>query len=277
VQRLGFDPDAGTVVGAADWVTTGTRRWSSPDPSPDGRAVAMYTLVQPEGDVYVVNGDGTGLRQVTGGDSTVDRVPRWSPDGQWIAFFSTRSGRLQLWKVRADGSELTQLTAAPHNVGVPAWSPDGSRLAGSAAIQDSGRLVIVDPTRPWAEQVPERRPAPPGFSPFNANAWSPDGTWLAGSVGFGDAGIVVYSLEADRYERLTDVGQWPVWLPDSRRLLYVSGGNAFFVVDRVTKRVQRVYSVTRDVIGPPRLTRDGRHAYFTRRVTEADLWLVTLH
>jgi hypothetical protein len=36
-----------------------------------------------------------------------------------------------------------------------------------------------------------------------------------------------------------------------------------------------IYSTTRDVIGPPRLTRDGRSIYFTRRVTEADVWLVS--
>jgi hypothetical protein len=30
------------------------------------------------------------------------------------------------------------------------------------------------------------------------------------------------------------------------------------------------------VIGPPRLTRDGRTIYFSRRVTESDIWLVNL-
>jgi hypothetical protein len=34
--------------------------------------------------------------------------------------------------------------------------------------------------------------------------------------------------------------------------------------------------VARDVIGPPRLSRDGRRMFFSRRVTEADIWLLTL-
>jgi hypothetical protein len=34
--------------------------------------------------------------------------------------------------------------------------------------------------------------------------------------------------------------------------------------------------VTRDVIGPLQIGRDGQSAYFSRRVTEADIWLVTL-
>jgi hypothetical protein len=31
-----------------------------------------------------------------------------------------------------------------------------------------------------------------------------------------------------------------------------------------------------DIIGPPQLRRDGREAYFSRRTTEGDIWLVTL-
>jgi hypothetical protein len=48
------------------------------------------------------------------------------------------------------------------------------------------------------------------------------------------------------------------------------------VVDRETGSVRQLFAVQRDVIGPPRLTKDGKAAYFTRRVTEADLWLMTL-
>jgi hypothetical protein len=37
-----------------------------------------------------------------------------------------------------------------------------------------------------------------------------------------------------------------------------------------------VFSVARDVIGPAQLSKDGRRAYFSGRVAEADIWLVTL-
>ena len=57
----------------------------------------------------------------------------------------------------------------------------------------------------------------------------------------------------------------------------MTGGNAFYTVDRVTPEAQRVFSTEWDLIGPPRLTRDGRTAYFSRRVIEADIWMVTLH
>jgi hypothetical protein len=109
------------------------------------------------------------------------------------------------------------------------------------------------------------------------NSWSPDGDKLVGQlgrIGGPGRGIAVYSFRTGRYEKLTEVGEWPVWLPDSRRVLFVVNGKEFRVVDAVTKRVRTIYSTPRDVIGPPRLSRDGRTAFFTRRVTEADVWLM---
>jgi len=278
IQRLALDPGAGSVRGEPAWVTTGSRRWSSPDPSPDGAWVAFYSLVQPEGDLYVARPDGTGLRQLTG-DAAKDRLPRWSPDGQWIATFSDRSGRLELWKIRPDGSDLTQMT----DVGAAyfAWSPDGSRIA-AATMLESGqppRTLIFDPARPWARQTPEvSPPMEPAPARFAVNSWSTGGDRLVGQVevkGRG-TGIAIYSRRSRTYERLTDFGEWPVWLPDGRRVLFVADGNAFFIVDAHTKHARKIYSAARDVIGPPRLTRDGRTAYYSRRVTESDIWLLTL-
>ena len=107
---------------------------------------------------------------------------------------------------------------------------------------------------------------------------SPDGEHLAGQVDVASAsrGLVMYSLRSRKYERLTDFGEWPVWLPDGRRVLFVAFGNAFFIVDSQSKQVRKIFSVTRDVIGPPRLTRDGKTAYFSRRMTESDVWLLTM-
>jgi Tol biopolymer transport system component len=278
IQKVTLDPSLGTLVGQPEWVTTGSRRWSSPDPSADGQSVVFYSLVQPEGHIYVAGVDGTGLRQVTG-DSMIDRVPRWSPDGEWIAFFSNRSGPLQVWKIRPDGSALQQLTETGLG-GIAVWSPDGLRMAGTTARgSGDGRAVyIFDPSLPWDEQVPQTLPPPadPSLARFSVNSWSPDGERLAGQLGFSDTGIVIFTFRTGVYERLTDAGEWPVWHPDSRHLLYVSGGKDFFVVDSRSKEVRKVFSVTRDVIGPPRLSRDGREAYFSRRVTEADIWLLTL-
>ncbi|TMQ03961.1 MAG: hypothetical protein E6J90_52555, partial [Deltaproteobacteria bacterium] len=129
VQRLAFDPVRGTVVGEPTWLTHGSRRWANPAPSPDGQYVAFYSLVEPEGHVYVMRADGVGSPRQLTGDTASDRLPRWSPDGNWIAVFSNRSGPLQIWKIHPDGSGLTQLTDAPTNMAYPVWAPSGTLMA----------------------------------------------------------------------------------------------------------------------------------------------------
>jgi hypothetical protein len=59
-------------------------------------------------------------------------------------------------------------------------------------------------------------------------------------------------------------------------VLFVAGGKGFYLADLRSGQVRKIYSVARDVIGPPRLTRDGKKAYFSRRVTESDIWLASL-
>ncbi|HSP13315.1 MAG TPA: protein kinase [Thermoanaerobaculia bacterium] len=274
VQKLLFDPDAIEVRSEPFNVTTGSRNWSSPDPSPDGSTVVFYSRIQPEGDLYLARSDGTGFRQVTA-DPPIDRMPRWSPDGQWIAFFSDRSGKLQVWKVRADGSELLQLTDSTAEMGVPVWSADGQRIIATTVAGAGSTAYIFDPGRPWKAQTPEVvRPIRPGI-PLMANDWSRDGKFITGQADY-MPGVYVYSLATHAFMQLTDFGEWPVCLPDNRHILFVAGGKAFYVVDKDTKAVRKVFSVVRDVIGPARLTRDGRQAYYSRRVTEGDVWLAKL-
>ncbi len=119
-------------------------------------------------------------------------------------------------------------------------------------------------------------PAPPPDSRFVPNSWSLDGRWIAGQNHYSRLGVSVYALDTQTYDRLTEFGEWPVWFPDNRRLLFVSGGREFHVVDMRTRVTKRIFSVLRDTLGPPRLTRDGREAYFSRRVTESDVWIATL-
>jgi len=277
IQRIGFNPATLTTTGDPTFVTTGSRQWSSPDPSPDGQWVAFYTLTQPDGDVYMAHPDGSALRQVTA-DTAIDRLPRWSPDGKWLAFFSTRSGPLHIWKIRPDGSELQVVSAEP--AAYVAWSPDSRQIAtgvGSSGPVEAWRTGIIsaDLATPNRGEV---APAAP-FGKFIVNAWSPDGDKLVGqinAVGAAGEGIAVYSRRTRTYAKVSDVGEWPVWLPDSRRILFVVGGNAFYVLDTQTKVARKIFSVQRDVLGPPRISRGGRFIYFSRRVTEADVWMLSL-
>ncbi len=271
IQRAALDAEADTLLEPFR-LTTGTRQWSSPDPSPDGSSIAFYSRDLPEGDLYVVSRDGTGLRQLTG-DSAIDRVPRWSPDGTRIAYFSNRSGALQPWVINADGSGNRRIASLEGTAVPGGWSPDGRRMA---ITRIEGVSFIMDLTRSWEEQTPDSLARDTAWGVFVSNDWSPDGARLAGMVGFSDNGVGYYELATDEQVELTDFGQWPVWMPDSRHILFVSGGNAFYLVDAETGDVRRVHHTARDVLGPPRVRADGREIVYSRRVTEGDIWLATI-
>jgi serine/threonine protein kinase len=280
IQKLRIDPATGRPRGEPTWITSGSRLWNNPDPSRDGTLVVFYSGVQPEGDLYVAGTDGKGLRQLTTGTDQIDRMPRWSPDGQWIAFHSIRGKDQYLWKIRPDGSDRQQLSPLADAI-YPVWSPDGSQLAvlmGAGIGHPTNNVYILDPARPWTDQKPEIIAPPAGSEDeFVVNAWSPDKTLLAGQAGLAaEKGILTYSLRSRTFDRFTDFGGYPVWLPDSRRIMFVAGQQAFHVVDTRTRKVEQVFSVQRDIIGPPQLTRDGREAYFTRRITEGDIYLRTV-
>ena len=63
-----------------------------------------------------------------------------------------------------------------------------------------------------------------------------------------------------------------------RRMTVTGSGSArtgFACVRSWTRDADR--PETPDVLGPPRATADGRELVYSRRVTEGDLWLVTIH
>ena len=80
--------------------------------SPDGRRIAFLSYRKGDGEIFVVDGDGSNLRELTFSRAT-DDDPSWFPDGQRIAFESARTNDTEVWSMRADGRAQTQLTQAP--------------------------------------------------------------------------------------------------------------------------------------------------------------------
>nr|MBA2260769.1 PD40 domain-containing protein [Acidobacteriota bacterium] len=268
------DPTTGKPAGEARWITRGSRPVAQPDPSPDAAHLAFNSTGKQE-DIFVSRADGSGIRQLTD-DAHKDRAARWSPDGRQIAFYSDRTGQYEIWTIKPDASELRQLTHSP-GAHYPVWSPDGQRMAYSSHAPNAA--YIFETAKPWDQQKAILLPALPNPSEtFEIWSWSPDGSRLAGQKHLTDlshAGIAVHEIGTDRIDWLTDFGEWPLWLNDNRRLLFSHHGK-LHIVDRVTKKVQDVFSVPQPNLGSVGLSRDEKTIYYTYRAAESDVWMITV-
>jgi Tol biopolymer transport system component len=80
--------------------------------------------------VYVVNADGGGLRQLTRFRSGDVGRPALSPDGKSVVFdrAKTADGDFDIWIVRSDGHGQRDLTPGPRDDTAPSWSPNGTKV-----------------------------------------------------------------------------------------------------------------------------------------------------
>ena len=273
LHKVAFDPAREATAGPPVPITRGTGESLVPEISPNGEWLSFQSFGKRE-DLFLVRPDGSGVRQLTD-DPYRNLYPRWSPDGKLISFCSNRTGSSQIWTMQPDGSNLRQLTFEARAVSsAHAWSPDGARLA----YQTTGGSFIMEVAKPWTAQTPQRLPELPEPNHFRPNSWSSDGRKLAGyrRTPAAMSGIYVISLDDPPILReLADFGSAPIWLNDSRRLLFHSPGK-IQLIDAETRAMRDMLSVVPNNIVTLNLSRDNRTIYFDIQATEADLWLATL-
>jgi Tol biopolymer transport system component len=93
-----------------------------PQVSPDGKQMAYVAVGGGVANVWVMNIDGGGQRQVTSRKAPCGR-PRWSPDGKRLAFVSFEGKYPQLFTVAAAGGEPRRLTQLDGGVYFVNWGP----------------------------------------------------------------------------------------------------------------------------------------------------------
>ena len=251
-------------------------RWS-----PDGARL----LFDSGDDIWVINRDGTGLRNLTQSAGSVEGDGQWSPNGTQVAFRSGVSGEpdFDIFLIGVTGLDSRPLVNDDKNQNQVVWSNDGGRLvydnllpAGVRELRvvrvtGSGDTLIASGVEPRVSPVADvvAFQAPSTFADIQAidiggvsqvnltnsgnvlerdHVWSQDGTKIAWAS-FRDGDLEIYSMNAD--------GSNPVNLSQNgARELFPSwsGGGTTIAFQSDRNGAQRIWLMNRDGSDPRRLT-----------------------
>ncbi len=75
---------------------------------------------------------------------------------------------------------------------------------------------------------------------------------------------------------MSEFGNQPQWLNDSRRLLFLQDLSRISLMDSQTKEQREVFSVDSGGLNF-RLSKDNRTIFFVHWKQEADIWMLTLN
>ena len=256
--------------GEAEALTEGLSWDMQPRYSPDGYHIA-FTSDRGGGDnIWIMDRDGSNLRQVTKEDFHLLNSPVWTPDGQYIAarkhFTSKRSlGAGEIWLYHISGGQGVQMTRRPtdqKDLGEPAFSHDGRYLFFSQDVtpgktfeynKDSNKEIYAIQRLDRQTGEIERFVNGPGGSIRPTP--SPDGRYLAfirrvrfkttlflHEIESGSERPLYDQLDRDMQETWAIHGVYPniAWTPDSKSIVFWAGG-----------RIWRIDISTREVLPIP--------------------------
>ena len=229
---------ADRVLGRRTQVTLDPGLELDPALSPDGKLVAYSAGPSGDGKIMLRQLDGGGTIPLTAGVAGDLRRPEWTPDGSRIAFQSPRG--IELVPALGGVPKLLVESPRPDTAADLAWAPDGRRF-----VYRIGDTLYVRGTDGGAPRLLAR--APEVYSP----SWSPDGrriAYVSGNAAYiygrrsqlgniAPSQILVIPAEGGTPVEVAGnkaLNLSPVWLPDSRQLLFVSNRDGGRDVYRVT-------------------------------------------
>ena len=202
-----------------------------PVASAENGKIAFTSFRDGNGEIYVMNADGTGQARLTS-NPAYDGEPAWSPNGSKIAFTSYRYGNSDIYVMNRDGTGQTRLTNYTAYDREPAWSPDGSKIVFVSWRDGNDEIYLMNAdgtgqTRLTNYTAYDREPA-----------WSPDGSEIAfGSWRNGNSDICIMNPDGIGQTYLTSNTVYdgePAWSPDGSKISFTSnrdGNNQIYLMN----------------------------------------------
>ncbi len=204
-----------------------------PPPPPDTESKIAFQrylvkgTVRNTNQIFTINTDSTGLRQVTASYSNA--WPSWGPDGR-ICFVSYREGTDYICVVNKDGTGFAALTSPPGGPGddTPDWCPSTpSKIVFTRRLVDynSGDLY-TQPVGGEATQLTDAAIRETDTYP----SWSPDGAFVV-FTRLRTSGGQLYVAQVSNgevwplaYDGTDMMGYYPDWSPDGMSIVYTAAG-----------------------------------------------------
>ncbi|HKO96786.1 MAG TPA: protein kinase [Pyrinomonadaceae bacterium] len=184
----------------------------------DGRYVYFISDITPGNNIWRLELDGGGLKQLSTGSEGYAQA---SPDGRWIIYSSSASGKTTLWKMLSDGTKPEQLS--DKSVIWPVVSPDGKMIAGNYREETKApwkiALIPIDGGPPIKTfDIP-----PTVIFPVRLR-WTPDGKMVAYHDTQNIWGLPIDGSQAKQLTNFTAGRIFTFdWSRDGRQLAYARG------------------------------------------------------
>lgn len=219
---------------------------------PTGESRIAYVTRNPDLDGFsaidVVDADGSHRQRLVETEDGICLFPSWAPDGQKIAYFMHTPGEdgefwgdddlFEVWVAPLDGSahvRISDVIPSIHQVHPFTWSPDGTRLAFLAEVEEdtTDTLFVIRVDGGQVEHI-----IPLDFWAIEMMLWSPTGEEMLFMPETDTTRMTVHllSLEDEQIVPLYEVQMLDSW-GLGEPLDWSPDGTEFAVADPLAQRV----------------------------------------